>query len=274
MSMRRLIPLLTAALIGGAARPSAAQAPDTRVADLARAGRLRVALFLPQYTPDSITGKVVRAGSVGKVMVELANRLATRIGVQVTVDGYPTPPSVVACLRARTCDVALMGPDETRKADLDLSQPVIEIDYTYLVPAGSSIRSADEVDRSGVRIAGVRNHASTLTLSRQLKRATMVTAETPAATLELLRSGQADVLISVREALQYYYAPRLPGARVLDQNFGFNPMAIALGKGQAARLGYINEFVDDAKASGFLQNVINELGRQATIRVAPAEKRR
>jgi polar amino acid transport system substrate-binding protein len=82
------------------------------------------------------------------------------------------------------------------------------------------------------------------------------------------------VLISVREALQYYYAPKLPGSRVLDQNFGFNPMAIALPKGQAARLAYINEFVADAKASGFLQDVINRLGRQATIRVAPAEKRR
>jgi hypothetical protein len=39
----------------------------------------------------------------------------------------------------------------------------------------------------------VRNHASTLTVSRMLKHAELVYAETPDATFELLRSGSADV---------------------------------------------------------------------------------
>ena len=140
MSTRLSVPLVTIALCASVLRLEAQETPDARIADLVRAGRLRVALYLPQYTPDSITGKVGRIGAVGAVLVELANRLGTRIGVDVIVDGYPTPPSVVTCLKERTCDVAMMGPDESRDADIDLSHPVIESDYTYLVPPGSMIQ--------------------------------------------------------------------------------------------------------------------------------------
>ena len=54
-----------------------------------------------------------------------------------------------------------------------------QVDFTYLVPAGSSIRSVADADRPGVRIAVVRNHAIDLALSRILKQAELVRAEIP-----------------------------------------------------------------------------------------------
>src|SRR5262249_35438029 len=54
--------------------------------------------------------------------------------------------------------------------------------------AGSLIHSIADSDRPGIRIAVVRNHASTAALSRVLKHAELVYAETPDTTLELLRS--------------------------------------------------------------------------------------
>ena len=164
-----------------------------------------------------------------------------------------------------------MGPDETRDSDVDFSHTAIIMDYTYLVPAASPIQREQDVDRAGVRVAGVRNHASTLTLSRLLKRATLITAETPEETVALLRDGRADALVSVREALQYYYTPRLPGARLLAETYGFNHLSIAIPKGQQARLSYINEVIEDAKRSGFVADLINRLGRQQTIKVGPMQ---
>jgi polar amino acid transport system substrate-binding protein len=245
------------------------KANDSRVTDLVQAGKFRVALFLPQYTKDPVTGEVRARGTVGTVMVQLAYALAARLGLEVIVLGYPTPPEVVECLKARACDVALMRPDPSRDADVDLSHPILQIDYTYLVPAGSSIRRGTDADRPEVRIAGVRNHASTLALSRLLKQAELVTAETPDATFALLRSGRADALVSVRSALLYYYSPQLPGSRVLEDYYGFNLLAMALPKGQSGRLAYINDFIEEAKASGLVQEVITRTGRRG-IKVAPA----
>lgn len=247
-------------------------ATDPRVADLVRAGKLTVALYLPQYTPGATQDIVARYGSVGTVLVELAKDAAKPLGVKVELIGLPHPPAATECLKSRRCDIALMGPDETRDPDLDFTQPIIEIDYTYLVPPGSKITNGREVDRAGVRVAGVRAHASTLALSRLLKNATMVTAPTPDETFALLQSGKADVLVSIRNALEGIYAPKLPGSRVLDDNYGFNPLSIAQAKGSAGRLAYFNDVITRAKQSGAVQEMVNRFGRQGMIRVAAIPK--
>jgi polar amino acid transport system substrate-binding protein len=160
-----------------------------------------------------------------------------------------------------------MGPDPSRSG-FDFSPPILQLDYTLLVPGGSSIRSVSDADRPGVRIAVVRNHLSTLTLSRILKQAQLVYAATPDPTFEFLRSGQADAFASIRGALLEYSA-KLPGSRVLDEHYGANLLGIVVPKGQAARLAYISEFIEQAKASGLVQQAIERSGLPG-YKVAPA----
>ena len=50
-------------LLVGATIANAQQVADPRVADLVRAGKIRAALFLPQYTEDPATGEI--RGDVG-----------------------------------------------------------------------------------------------------------------------------------------------------------------------------------------------------------------
>jgi polar amino acid transport system substrate-binding protein len=169
------------------------------------------------------------------------------------------------CLNTGVCDVAFMGLERAGK--VGLSSPVLELDYTYLVPAGSSIRRMADVDRPGVRIAAVRNHLSTLALSRILQHAELVTAETPDAAFALLRSGNFDAMVQVRSALLDYSA-KLPGSLVLEDRYGVNHGAIVVATGQTGRLAYINEFVEEAKASGLVQRAI-ELAGLCGVQVAP-----
>jgi polar amino acid transport system substrate-binding protein len=114
----------------------------------------------------------------------------------------------------------------------------------------------------------VRNHASTNALIPVLKKAQLVYAETPDPTFSLLRDGQADAMASVRSTLLPYSA-RLTGSRVLDDHYGANINRIVIAKGNAGRLAYINEFIEEAKASGLVQRAIDRVG-PAGARVSPA----
>jgi polar amino acid transport system substrate-binding protein len=100
-----------------------------------------------------------------------------------------------------------------------------------------------------------------------LKRAELVYAETPDPAFDLLRDGKAQVMASTRPTLLDYSA-RLPGSRVLDDHYGANLNRIVILKGNAARLAYINEFVEHAKASGLVQKAIDSAG-PAGLTVAP-----
>jgi polar amino acid transport system substrate-binding protein len=258
--------LMMVALLAIVATADAQPTADARVADIVRAGKLRVALFLPQYAKDPATGEISGYGS-GTVHVQIAHALAARIGVEVQLLGYPTPPTVVECLKAGACDVGFMGNNPARAVEVGFSAPVILLPFTYLVPAGSAIKSIADADRPGVRIAAVRNHESTLALSHILKHAESVSAEIPDAAFDLLRTGNADAWASTGPAL-LEYSTKLSGSRVLEDYYGANPLSMAVPKGQVARLAYVSDFVEEAKASGLAQRAIERAGQRG-IRVAP-----
>jgi polar amino acid transport system substrate-binding protein len=237
-----------------------AQTTDPRVADLVRAGKLRVGLFLPQYGkgPD---------GLKTTVWVEAARAYAARVGVPLVIVEHATPPEAIACLKASSCD-QLFLPLDARAAEIgDFSNPIFQFDYTLMVPAGSSISKVADADRPSVRIAAVRNHASTNELVRQVKQAEVVYAETPEQTFALVREGKADVMASTRLVLLDFSA-KLAGARVLADRYGANINRMVVPKGKADWRAYVNEFVEEAKASGAVQQFI-ERGGTRGVTVAP-----
>lgn len=249
--MRKLLlaVAITATLVSIA---NAQQVPDPRVADLVRAGKLRVGLFLPQYGkgPD---------GLKTTVWVETARAYAAHVGVPLVIVEHATPPEAIACLKAGACD-QLFLPLDARAAQIgDFSNPVFQFDYTLMVPAGSAIAKVADADRAGIRIAAVRNHASTNELVHQIKHAEFVYAETPEQTLALMSNGKADVMASTRLVLLAFSA-KLSGARVLADRYGANINRMVVPKGKADWLAYVNEFVEEAKASGAVQQFIEHGG--------------
>ena len=245
----------------GATIANAQQGPDLRVADLVRAGKVRVGLFPPQYIKDPATGEQKGVWS------EIAQALAARIGVQVVLLEHPTPPKAVECLKVGACDLLFLPFDARAANDGDFSPPIFQFDYTLLVPADSSIRSVADADLPGVRIAAVRNHASTMALSRLLKQAELVYAETPDPTFDLLRTGRAGAFASARPTL-LDYSTQLPGSRVLEDRCGANLNRMLVSKGKAGWLDHVSEFVEEAKASGLVQKAIDRAGPRG-VTVAP-----
>ena len=106
---------------------TAEPATDPRVADLARAGKVRVGLFLPQFIKDPATGQL------RSVWVETARAFAAHLGVQLDVVEHATPPEAIACLKAGACDVMFLPLDARAAAVGDFSNPIFQFDYTLLV---------------------------------------------------------------------------------------------------------------------------------------------
>lgn len=225
-----------------------------RISSLKQAGKIRVALFLPQYATDQTTG-ALRGLGTGYAATQIAPDLARRLGIKVEMLGYPTPASVVAALKAGGCDMAFLGIEPSRVAELDFSPALFEFDYTFLVPAGSSIRRAGELDQPGIVIAIVEGHASSLALRKLFRNASLHGEETPDRAFGLLCTRKAQALACPRDVL-LNYAASLPGSRVLDGAYGVNCVGIAIRKGDAEFLALVSAFVADIKASGFLQRVV------------------
>jgi polar amino acid transport system substrate-binding protein len=262
--------LLTALALVATAASATAQQPslDPRVADISRAGKVRVGLHLPQFVQDPATGEIKGHGT-GAVIVQIAQALGTQLGVKVELVGHPSPPKLIECLQANACDTGFLGFVPGRTSEVGFTPPYIMVPFTMMVPANSSVRSMADVDKAGVRIAAVRSHASTLALRRVVKQATIVDVEIPDEAFELIRSGRADAWASPRPPL-LEYAPKLAGARVLDDRYGENLQSMAVPKEQTGRLAYISEFLEAARGSGLVKRAIERAGEHG-IEVVPVD---
>ena len=244
------------------------QPADPRIADLVAAGSLRLALFLPQFSLDPATQEVEGHGT-GLIALELMHALAARLGIALQVVQCPTPSKAVDGLNSGACDVAFAGIEPSRAAVVDFTPPVFEFDYAFMVPPGSDLGSLADIDRPGTRIAIVGNHASSLALARLVKHAELIKSDVPDDAFALIRGGKVDVFALPRDVL-IGYAAKLPGARLLDEPFGFNRVGIALRQGQPQRLAFLSDFVEEAKAAGLIGGIIDR--NRATLpgfRVAP-----
>jgi polar amino acid transport system substrate-binding protein len=261
----RVLAIMTG-LMAAATGAHAQQVSDPRIADLVAAGKVRFGTFPPQYTKDA------RTGELKGPWVEVMRALGARMGIPVVFTEVSTPSKLVECLSTGLCDAGSLGFDPTRADQVGgFTPPFMQVEYTYLVPGDSVIRGVADADRPGVRIAVVRHHASTLALNRIVKQAEQVVTETPDAAFDLLRSGRVSAWASVRPAL-LDYSEGLPGSRVLEESYGANFPALVVPKGHDARLAYMSEFVEQAKASGVVRRAIDRAG-QPGYRVAPPGER-
>jgi polar amino acid transport system substrate-binding protein len=229
---------------------------DPRIADLVRAGAIRLALFLPQYTKDAATG-AVRGLGPGIVMLDIARELAARLNTKLLIVEQPTPRAALDCIKAGGCEFAFLGIEPSRAAEIDFTPAVFQFDYSFLVPAGSLLGHFADIDRAGARIAVVRNHASTMALTRMVKHAELVGFDLPDDTFNALRDGNAEAFAAPRQIL-VEYAERLSGSRVLDEGYGVNRVGIAVAKHRDGLLSYLTEYVEEAKASGLIERLIAE----------------
>jgi polar amino acid transport system substrate-binding protein len=238
---------------------------DPRVADLVKAGKIRVALGLGSA---ALALKDPKTGALRGPAVDLAQALAKRMGVQVVPIEYPRPGAIMDGIPTNSWDVTFLVADADRAKVADFSPLYMQTDFTYLVRAGSSIRSVAEVDRPGVRIACGRGDASEHRLRRTLQHAQLTGAENFDVILDLLRKGSIDAEAGPRPVLLEQSA-RVFGARVLDDGFAAISWAAMVPKGQAGHLAYVSEFIEQAKASGLIQRTIDAFGLQG-VQVAPA----
>jgi polar amino acid transport system substrate-binding protein len=218
--------------------------------ELTPGGKLRVGVNLGNFL---LVNKDAATGELRGVVPDLAQELARRLGTSAELVGYPGAGQVADAPDA--WDVAFIGAEPQRAAVIEFTLAYVEIPATYLVPAGSPIRSIEEVDRPGIRIATAARSAYDLYLSRNLKHAQLVRAEGIPASYDLFVKEKLDVLSGLLPRLTSDVA-RLPGARILEGRFTAIQQAIGTPKARTAAAQYLREFVADIKASGLVARLI------------------
>jgi len=243
--------------------------PQVR-ADLAPTGKLRAGI---NHANAIVATKDPATGELRGVSVDLVREVARRIGVPVELHGFDFSGKLADAMNAGALDIGGIagGSGTGREGSMDFTAGYLMIETTYLVAPGSKIQSISEVDRAGVTVGVADKSAFRPFLAKNLKNAKLLTGPGNPTAFELLRSGQVEVLAGLRHQLMEV-APKLPGSRVLDGRFLVVEQTLAIPKGREAGLKFLRDFIEEAKASGFIAHALARSGNSNVPVSPPAAK--
>ena len=228
--------------------------------DLAPSGTLRVGInfgnmVLAQGTPDAPRG----------ITPDLSRELGKRLGVPIEFIAFDAAGKTFEALKAGKIDIVFLAIEPVRAAEVEFTAPYVLIEGVYIVAKDSPLKTIADVDRDGVRIGVNQDSAYDLFLTRTLKHAKLVRAESG---VDLFVKEKLEAAAGIKQPLAAL-AKTNPNLRLVDGRFMEIRQAMGTPKGRAAGARYLRTFVEEMKASGFVADALRR-SHQPDAAVAPA----
>lgn len=229
---------------------------------LAPSGHLRVGVY-----PGSPTSQVSdpTTQQLHGVTYDLGREFAARLNVPVEYLSFKRIADVVDAIKDGKVDFTVTNATAVRAKDVNFSRNLLSVELGYLVPENSPIVRAEQIDGPGIRIGVTKGGTSERVLSERFKNAKITSAESVAGAIDALRHGELDVY-ATNKAILFQMSQSLPGARVLDDNWGQEHMAIAVPKGREAGQELLDGFVRDVQSSGLLEQIEATAGLKGAVK--------
>jgi len=245
---------------------ASAVADDAVLKQLAPTGRLRVAIAV---SPSPSAQFAVKDGAGFKgVAVTLGRALAEKLGVPAAILPHDASGEIQNSAADGKWDVAFLPVDDERKKFVDFGNGYHLLQSTFLIAPGSAIASVAQANAKGTGIGGVANTATFRAAMKATPNATHVEFAKVDLAVQAMLEGRIQAIALSRESLAGL-VKKIPGARILDDAFLNSSTAVCVPKGRPAALGYVSDFIEEAKASGLVRRALDEMGLTAS-QVAPA----
>lgn len=237
------------------------------IAELKEPGKLHVGVNMGNFL--LVTGESPNGDPDG-VSPDMAKGLAEKLGVEAVLHPYPMPGDVADAAERNEWDIALIAIEPKRAEVIAFCDAYVEIVATYLVPAGSPLKTIEDVDKPGVRIAVSERAAYDLYLTRTLKHATLHRAQGLPGAVKLFVDEGLDALAGLVPGL-IKNVEEIPGSSLIEGRFTTIRQAIGTRHGCPALHAFVEEYIADAKQSGRVQELINKHGVTGKLEVAADE---
>jgi hypothetical protein len=148
--------------------------------------------------------------------------------------------------------------DSARATEAPFTPAFVRSDFTYLVPAGSALRNAADVDW----VDGIRSGRADMHRPLRLYASSSKLSQfTPIPTTQLFepRPGNAKAFASIREIL-LQYSPQPPGYECWTTAIKLIWLASQSLKVMRRGLLMLSEFLDEMKRSGSMQRLVSDAG--------------
>ena len=196
------------------------------------------------------------SGDFEGIDVEVAGAIAEKLGLELQVDDMDFDAALLAAQNGKS-DIVMAGvtvTDERQKV-MDFSDTYAEGIQSIIVPEDSDIASAD--DLTGKAIGTQRGTTGYLYCSDGFGEDAVVAYDNGLTAVQALNNGQVDAVVIDNEPAKAYVESN-PGLKILDTSYAEEDYAIGMNKSNTALLEAVNAALEELKADGTLQAIVDK----------------
>ena len=235
-----------------AASSEAASETETAELSTVEPGKLIMstnAAFPPyEMTTDS--------GEFEGIDIETAQAIADKLGLELQIDDMDFDAALLAVQQGKA-DMVMAGVTVTdeRQNVMDFTDSYATGIQSIIVKEDSDIASVD--DLAGKKIGTQRGTTGYLYCSDDFGDENVVAYDNGLTAVQMLNNGQVDCVVIDNAPAKEFIAAN-PGLKLLDTAYVEESYAIGVGKGNTERKDAINTALEELKADGTLQAIVDK----------------
>ena len=196
------------------------------------------------------------SGDFEGIDVEVAGAIAEKLGLELQVDDMDFDAALLAAQNGKS-DMVMAGvtvTDERLKV-MDFSDTYAEGIQSIIVPEDSDIASAD--DLTGKAIGTQRGTTGYIYCTDDFGEDNVIAYDDGLTAVQALNNGQVDAVV-IDNAPAQEFVEANPGLKILDTAYAQEDYAIGVAKGNTELLNAINGALEELKADGTLQAIVDK----------------
>lgn len=200
------------------------------------------------YPPFEMTDEQKRPCGVG---VDMVYALGKSLGRPVVIEDIPFTGLILALKGGRVdLVVSSMTATEERARSIDFSDPYVRTGLGILVPKSSAVKSVEELDQPGRKIAVKRGTTGHTYAMEHFKQAEVLVMESAAPAVLEVAQGKADGFIYDQLSIYQNWQKYPETTRALLTPFQRESWAVGIRKGNDELRGQVNAFLKEFRQRG------------------------
>ena len=196
------------------------------------------------------------SGEFEGIDIETAQAIADKLGLELQIDDMDFDAALLAVQQGKS-DMVMAGVTVTdeRQNVMDFTDSYATGIQSIIVPEGSDIASPD--DLAGKKIGTQRGTTGYLYCSDDFGDENVVAYDDGLTAVQMLNNGQVDCVVIDNAPAKEFIAAN-PGLKLLDTAYVEESYAIGIGKGNTELKDAINTALEELKADGTLQAIVDK----------------
>ena len=221
---------------------------------LAPNGVLRVGINMSNFL--LINGKD-SDGLPDGVSPDIGKRLARELNVECKLIQFKKPGLLADAVDEDMWDIGNIACEKERSKTIDFTNPYVNIDANFMFRKKDNLKTNDDINLPGIKIAVLERSAYDLWLTENFKNVELIRVNTIEESHQLFREDKVNVLAGLKPKLIEEIKTN-NDFQIINNPFTYIKQSIGIKKGNPETLDFLNKFITNLIKEGYVENLLKK----------------